>query len=176
MIKHQIGFHSSPPQHVADNIRSQIIFGQLGVWQSINDNWKHICSKMYVSINYVDINIYPLTMECNAPLSMFIWKGRNIKWQYYYYVAKRLSPTPSVGLSNCRMSPCISSWLLPWILTENQSLLLSLYLNRMGTCNLSILLSITWVGSDGPYLSHLLPFIESYIFCLQHNSLIEANH
>ena len=40
---------------------------------------------MYISINYVDINIYPLTMECNAPLSMFIWKGRNIKWQYYYY-------------------------------------------------------------------------------------------
>ena len=33
----------------------------------------------------MDINIYPLTMECNAPLSMFIWKGRNIKWQYYYY-------------------------------------------------------------------------------------------
>ena len=22
---------------------------------------------MYISINYVDINIYPLTMECNAP-------------------------------------------------------------------------------------------------------------
>ena len=40
---------------------------------------------MYISTNYVDINIYPLTMECNAPLSMFIWKGRNIKWQYYYY-------------------------------------------------------------------------------------------
>ena len=66
-------------------ISSQIIFGQLGVWQSSNGNWKHICSKMYLSINYVDINIYPLTMECNAPLSMFIWKGRNIKWQYYYY-------------------------------------------------------------------------------------------
>ena len=66
-------------------ISSQIIFGQLGVWQSSNDDWKHICSKMYISINYVDINIYPLTMECNAPLSMFIWKGRNIKWQYYYY-------------------------------------------------------------------------------------------
>ena len=56
-------------------ISSQIIFGQLGVWQSSNDNWKRICSKMYISINYVDINIYPLTMECNAPLSMFIWKG-----------------------------------------------------------------------------------------------------
>ena len=72
---------------VAQNygISSQIISGQLGVWQSSNDDWKHICSKMYISINYVDINIYPLTMECNAPLSMFIWKGRNIKWQYYYY-------------------------------------------------------------------------------------------
>ena len=67
-------------------ISSQIIFGQLGVWQSSNDNWKHICSKMHISINYVDINIYPLTMECNAPLSMFIWKGRNIKWQYYYII------------------------------------------------------------------------------------------
>ena len=66
-------------------ISSQIIFGQLGVWQSSNDNWKHICSKMYLSNNYVDINIYPLTMNVNAPLSMFIWKGRNIKWQYYYY-------------------------------------------------------------------------------------------
>ena len=65
-------------------ISSQIIFRQLGVWQSSNDNWKHICSKMYISINFVDINIYPLTMECNAPLSMFLWKGRNIKWQYYY--------------------------------------------------------------------------------------------
>ena len=28
---------------------------------------------------YMDIKIYPLTMESNAPLSMFIWKGRNIK-------------------------------------------------------------------------------------------------
>ena len=27
---------------------------------------------MYISINSVDINIYPLTMECNVPLSMFI--------------------------------------------------------------------------------------------------------
>ena len=25
----------------------------------------------------MDINIYPFTIECNAPLSMFIWKGRN---------------------------------------------------------------------------------------------------
>ena len=34
----------------------------------------------------MDINIYPLTMECYAPLSIIIWKGRNIKWQYYYYL------------------------------------------------------------------------------------------
>ena len=64
---------------------SQIIFVQLGVWETSNDNWKHIYSKMYISINYVDINIYPLTMEWNAPLSMFIWKEHNIKWQYYYH-------------------------------------------------------------------------------------------
>ena len=57
-------------------ISSQIIFGQLGVWQSSNDDWKHICSKMYISINYVDINIYPLTMECNAPLSMFMERAQ----------------------------------------------------------------------------------------------------
>ena len=44
-------------------ISSQIVFGQLGVWQSSNHNWKHICSKMYLSNNYVDINIYPLTMN-----------------------------------------------------------------------------------------------------------------
>ena len=44
-----------------------------------------ICYKMNISINYVDINIYPLTMECNAPLSMLIWKGHNIKCNYYYY-------------------------------------------------------------------------------------------
>ena len=50
--------------------------GQLGVWQSSNDDWKHICSKMYISINYVDINIYPLTMECNAPLSMFMERAQ----------------------------------------------------------------------------------------------------
>ena len=65
---------------------AQIIFGQLGVWQSSNDNWKHICSKMFISIKYVDINIYPLTMECGAPLSMFIWKGRNIKWHVPYSI------------------------------------------------------------------------------------------
>ena len=40
-----------------------IIKNYLGVWQSSNDNWKHICSKMYLSNNYVDINIYPLTMN-----------------------------------------------------------------------------------------------------------------
>ena len=39
----------------------------------------HLFKDVYISINHVDINIYPLTMECNAPLSMFIWKGRNIK-------------------------------------------------------------------------------------------------
>ena len=44
-------------------ISSQLIFGQLGVWQSSNDNWKHICSKMYLSNNDADINIYPLTMN-----------------------------------------------------------------------------------------------------------------
>ena len=32
-------------------ISSQIVFGQLGVWQSSNDNWKRICSKMYIPIN-----------------------------------------------------------------------------------------------------------------------------
>ena len=31
---------------------------------------------MYISINYVDINIYPLTMECNAPLSMFMERAQ----------------------------------------------------------------------------------------------------
>ena len=55
-----------------DNIRAA---GSVAIFK----RQKHICSKMYISINYVDINIYPLTMECNAPLSMFIWKGRNIK-------------------------------------------------------------------------------------------------
>ena len=44
-------------------ISSKIIFGQLGVWQSSNDNWKHICSKMILPNNYVDINIYHLTMN-----------------------------------------------------------------------------------------------------------------
>ena len=37
---------------------SQIMFGHQGVWQSSNGNWKHSCSKMYLSNNYVDINIY----------------------------------------------------------------------------------------------------------------------
>ena len=44
------------------------------LWNQLPNN-----IRMYISINYVDINIYPLTMECNAPLSMFIWEGHNIK-------------------------------------------------------------------------------------------------
>ena len=56
-------------------------------------NLRHLCP-CFIYVLYpitisiqtnVDINIYLLTMECNAPLNMFIWKGRNIKWQYYYY-------------------------------------------------------------------------------------------
>ena len=71
-------YHLVPePQNYG--MSSQIIFGQLGVWQSSNDNWKHICSKMYLSNNYVDNNIYPLTMNVMLLLSMGIWKGRNIK-------------------------------------------------------------------------------------------------
>ena len=31
---------------------------------------------MYISINSVDINIYPLTMECNAPLSIFMERAQ----------------------------------------------------------------------------------------------------
>ena len=38
----------------------------------------HICSKMYLSNNYVDIYL-SFDNECNAPLSMFIWKGCNFK-------------------------------------------------------------------------------------------------
>ena len=56
-------------------ISSQIIFGQLGVWQSSNDNWKHICSKMYLSNNYVDINIYPLTMNVMRLWACLYGKG-----------------------------------------------------------------------------------------------------
>ena len=56
-------------------ISSQIIFGQLGVWQSSNDNWKHICSKMYLSNNYVDINIYPLTMNVTRLWACLYGKG-----------------------------------------------------------------------------------------------------
>ena len=41
---------------VLQNYRSssQIISRQLGVWQSSNDNWKHICSNMIISNNYMD--------------------------------------------------------------------------------------------------------------------------
>ena len=44
-------------------ISSQIIFGQLGVWQFLNDNWKHI---------YVQRCIYQLTM----------WISTSILWQW----------------------------------------------------------------------------------------------
>ena len=30
---------------------------------------------MYISINYVDINIYPLTIECNASWACLYGKG-----------------------------------------------------------------------------------------------------
>ena len=56
-------------------ISSQIIFGQLGVWQSSNDNWKHICSKMYFSNNYMDFNIYPLTMNVMRLWACLYGKG-----------------------------------------------------------------------------------------------------
>ena len=39
----------SVPQNY--EISFQILSGQLGVWQSSNDNWTHICSKMYISNN-----------------------------------------------------------------------------------------------------------------------------
>ena len=71
-------------------ISSQIIFGQLGVWQSSNDNWKHICSKMYLSNNYVDINIYPLTMNVMRLWACLYGKGAisndNIIIKYLSYV------------------------------------------------------------------------------------------
>ena len=71
-------------------ISSQIIFGQLGVWQFSNDNWKHICSKMSLSNNYVDINIYPLTMNVMRLWACLYGKGAisndNIIIIYYYII------------------------------------------------------------------------------------------
>ena len=46
---------------------------------------------MYISINYVDINIYRLTMECNAPLSMFIWERAQYQMTILLVYLKRLS-------------------------------------------------------------------------------------
>ena len=53
-----------------DNIRAA---GSVAIFKR---RLKKICSKMYISINSVDINIYPLTMECNAPLSMFMERAQ----------------------------------------------------------------------------------------------------
>ena len=65
-------------QTIYIHCRMQLVytaFGQLGVWQSSNDNWKHICSKMYLSNNYVDINIYPLTMDVMRLWACLYGKG-----------------------------------------------------------------------------------------------------
>ena len=56
-------------------IISHIIFGQLRVWQSSNDNWKHIGSKMYISINYVDINIILWQWNVMRLWALFKWKS-----------------------------------------------------------------------------------------------------
>ena len=52
---------------------------------------------MYLSNNYVDINIYPLTMNVMRLLSMFIWKRAQYQMTIllllllllYYYVGKK---------------------------------------------------------------------------------------